>query len=507
MSAVTSETELPVTIHHTPEQRAAFDILLNDPRLRRITDFAAELCEAPIALVSLVEDSRQRFLARTGLEATETPREQSFCAHAMTGANIMVVPDATADDRFRDNPLVTGEPGIRFYAGAPLVSADGQPLGALCIIDTKPRTGLTPLQHEGLLTLAESVMTLVEKKRARVALEAEARQVRDERDDREQRFTILADTMPQMIWSTLPDGYHDYYNARWYEFTGMPEGSTDGEAWNGMFHPDDQERAWARWQHSLETGEPYEIEYRLRSADGNYRWVLGRALPMRDSDGQITRWFGTCTDIHDQKTAMEQRELISHELSHRIKNIFAVINGLIGLSSREDPEIRPVADKLRERVMSLGKAHDFVRPHSDASRPTKRQSSLQGMLEELLSAYQSEDGTRVSITGDDIDIDDRSATPFALLFHELATNAAKYGALSVPDGRVAIDMEKGTDRVCIRWHEQGGPRVSEERKAGFGSRLIEMSAERQLGGKAERHWNEDGLRVEIDLPASSMIRL
>lgn len=117
--------------------------------------------------------------------------------------------------------------------------------------------------------------------------------------------------MPQMVWSTLPDGFHDYYNARWYDFTGMPEGSTDGEAWNGMFHPDDQERARARWRHSTATGDPYQIEYRLRHRDGTYRWVLGRALPIRDAAGQITRWFGTCTDIHEQKLALEEREIVS----------------------------------------------------------------------------------------------------------------------------------------------------------------------------------------------------
>src|SRR3546814_5723168 len=123
-------------------------------------------------------------------------------------------------------------------------------------------------------------------------------------------FRTLADTMPQMVWSTLPDGYHDYYNARWYEFTGVPAGSTDGEGWNGMFHPDDQERAWGRWRHSLETGEPYEIEYRLRHHGGDYRWTLGRALPIRDEHGAIVRWIGTCTDINDQIAMVEEREEI-----------------------------------------------------------------------------------------------------------------------------------------------------------------------------------------------------
>ncbi len=120
------------------------------------------------------------------------------------------------------------------------------------------------------------------------------------------KFRAIAESMPQMVWSTLPDGYHDYYNTRWYEFTGMPEGSTDGEGWNAIFHPAEQPEAWRRWRHSLATGEPYEIEYRLRRHDGVYRWVLGRAMPIRDArTGAIERWFGTCTDIDDQVRARE----------------------------------------------------------------------------------------------------------------------------------------------------------------------------------------------------------
>jgi PAS domain-containing protein len=92
--------------------------------------------------------------------------------------------------------------------------------------------------------------------------------------------------IPQMVWSTRPDGYHDFYNDRWYEFTGTPYGSTDGEGWNGMFHPDDQDRAWSAWRASLVTGEPYEIDYRLRHRSGAYRWVLGRALPIRPRTGR-----------------------------------------------------------------------------------------------------------------------------------------------------------------------------------------------------------------------------
>lgn len=127
----------------------------------------------------------------------------------------------------------------------------------------------------------------------------------------EAKYEVLTNAMPQMVWSTLPDGFHDYYNSQWYSFTGVPAGSTDGEGWNGMFHPDDQDRAWERWRHTLATGDPYEIEYRLRHHSGEYRWVLGRALPVRNAEGAIIRWIGTCTDIDESKRSAERNELLS----------------------------------------------------------------------------------------------------------------------------------------------------------------------------------------------------
>lgn len=500
----------------TPEETRTAVILAHDissetgdAQLDALTRFAAALCGVPIALVSLVEEQRQRFLGRTGLDITETPRDQSFCAHAMNGPDLMIVPDATRDPRFADNPLVTGADGIRFYAGVPLVSEEGVPLGALCVIDRTPRSGLTPLQKQGLRVLADDVMMRLDQGRhARLTRENEA-ETRAALVESEMRFRVLADAMPQMVWSTKADGFHDYYNAQWYAFTGTRPGSTDGEGWNDMFHSDDQERAWDRWRHSLSTGEPYEIEYRLRHHSGEYRWTLGRALPIRNDQGKIMRWFGTCTDIHEQKLALEEREIVSQELSHRIKNIFSVVAGLIGFSARSDPGFASSAAALRDRVLALGRAHDFVRPHSSKSRPSNRPDSLMGLLTELFAPYEDEPGGRIGLSGEDAAIDDRSATPFALLFHELATNAAKYGALSAERGYVDLSISGYSNALWIVWKEHGGPRIDAAPQAdrnGFGSQLLELSAVRQLGGKVDRAWDEDGLRVTIVIPRSSLSR-
>ena len=490
-----------------------------------LVEVAARACDTKVALVSLLDSHRQWFKAAQGLDVRETPRDISFCTHAVEDDADLVVPDATLDPRFADNPLVTGPPHIRFYAGTVLRTAEGLPLGTLCLIDDQPRPGgLTEEQTRTLSILAEQVMVGLELRRAlssRSSLVAGAAESEGEHNVRdlelariagalaesEARFRAISDSMPQMVWSTLPDGFHDYYNARWYEFTGVPEGSTDGEAWNGMFHPEDQDRAWGRWHHSLSTGEPYEIEYRLRHRSGVYRWTLGRALPIRDADGRIIRWFGTCTDIEDLKRHEAEREVVSQELSHRIKNIFAVVSALITLSSRKHPESGEFAAALKTRIQALARAHAFVRPHTAAADPSSDHTTLHAFLREMLAAYVSVDSGSLVIEGDDAVFDDQAATPIALLFHELATNAAKYGALSSPDGRITVRLSSDDDRFRLDWIERGGPEIVRvPESSGFGFTLARVAIEGQLGGRLEPTWEREGLSMIVELPVVALQR-
>lgn len=318
-------------------------------------------------------------------------------------------------------------------------------------------------------------------------------------------FHALADTMPQMVWSTLPDGSHDYFNARWYEFTGVPEGSTDGAEWAGVFHDEDQPRAWANWKRSLETGEPYEVEYRLRHRSGEYRWMIGRALPIVDEKGVIQRWIGTCTDIEDQKQSALQNGILSQELSHRIKNVFAIISGLVNLTARRNAAFAEPARDLLGRISALGRAHEFVRPHTERSRPQVECTTLSTLLATIFGAYPAYSEGRLEIIGPDIRIDSKAATPIALIFHELATNAMKYGALSNEKGRVSIRIEESGEMVSVRWIEIGGPELpGHEPSDGFGSRLIDLAVRQQLGGDYLRKWHSNGLELDMDIRRSRL---
>ena len=504
-----------------------------------VTRLIARICEAPIAVINLIDSDRQWFKSEVGLGVSETPLETSFCRHALLENDRLVVPDATQDPRFECNPLVTAPGGLRFYAGTLLKTESGLPLGTLCVLDDKPRPdGLTDLQSDALAVLARQVMNQLELHRSVLAgaravshyRALETRRddqdadrevqtaVRDQRDvemaritlalaESEAKFRAISDSMPQMVWSTLPDGFHDYYNARWYEFTGVTEGSTDGDEWNGVFHPEDQERARARWRHSLETGEPYEIEYRLRHRSGVYRWTLGRAMPMRDAEGRIVRWFGTCTDIEEIKRHEQTREVVSQELSHRVKNVFAVVSALVTLSARRYPEASDFAQSLKTRIQALARAHEFVRPHTASATPDSAQTTLHAFLSALLAPYRGEAGEAISIEGEDAIFDDQAATPVALLFHELATNAAKYGALSTPEGRVTVRSAYVDEGFRLTWIEEGGPHLDgPPETSGFGFTLARLAVEGQLGGKLERRWEPTGLRLMATLPVTALQR-
>lgn len=487
-----SETQrLDILADHAP------DTLLDDPELKAAVDFAGQLCGAPIALVSLVEDDRQRFLARCGLDATETPRSASFCQYAMVGSGIYEVRDATADPLFADNVLVTGEPYIRFYAGAPLVSEEGAPLGALCIIDrvTRPE-GLNALQRQGLTVLASAVMRRLSDRRARLAGD----RARDEASEQRARFDALADSMPQMAWSCQPDGQTDYFNRRWEEFTGVESEEHYGDGWVEVLHPEDRARTAAAWERAVASGTPYEVEYRMRRHDGEYRWALVRGLPIKNEDGEVTRWFGTNTDIHERRLLEARNELLGRELSHRIKNIFSVVSGLVSFEARSFPELKPLAQGIRDRINSLGRAHDYVRPLDFGEGQVK---TLHGLLGELFGAYVEGETRRVLVRGDDVPIGTQATTPLALVFHELATNAAKYGALSRPVGTVGVEIARDAEELVIHWREEGGPAVAKPGDASFGTSLIDMSVTQQLRGTIDRQWG-DGLTVVIRLPGNAL---
>jgi PAS domain S-box-containing protein len=212
----------------------------------------------------------------------------------------------------------------------------------------------------------------------------------------EAKFRTITDVMPQMVWSTRPDGFNDYFNEQWYRFTGVPRGSANGDGWSALFHPDDQPLAWEKWRHSLRTGATYEIEYRMLHHTGEYRWVLGRALPVHDEDGEIVRWMGTCTDIHAQKMAEDtlRRENLRKDeflamLAHELRNPLAPISSaaqLIKLPGADSKRIAHAGDIIARQVKHMATIVDDL---LDVSRVTRGLVKIEHATLDLKSVVSS----------------------------------------------------------------------------------------------------------------------
>lgn len=432
-----------MTSSHSPDHQrlaalACYEVL-DTPReasFDELAALAADLCDVPIAVVNLVGPGRQFFKAEVGLGVRETPLESSFCIKALLEDEFLLVPDASQDPRFACNPLVTGGPHLRFYAGALLKTPEGVAIGTLCVLDYRPRT-LTALQQKTLGVLARQVMAQLElrrelidrerrhdvsranEERLRLVLdsardyviittdaerhitswstgaeaafgwteqdalgrlvdtvftpedraahlpEAEATQAamegcapdirwhlradgsrvfmngstrpiidsngvrsgfikiaRNETRERTQaealartrvelmeseaRFRNMADHAPVMMWVTDPTGKCTYLNRRWYDFTGQTIEEAEGYGWLAATHPDDQDESGRIFLEANAKESGFRLEYRLRRADGAYRFAIDAASPRFSASGEFLGYIGSVIDIQDRREA-EQR--------------------------------------------------------------------------------------------------------------------------------------------------------------------------------------------------------
>jgi PAS domain S-box-containing protein len=477
-----------------------------EPAFDEITQVAALVCKAPIALVSFVEDTRQFFKAEVGMGVRETPMDLSICAHAIVQRDLFVVPDTTQDWRFAANPLVTGERHIRFYAGALLTSLEGLPLGTLCVLDTKPRPdGLSGEQAATLQALAKAVMAQLELRRSNKALRDSEHQLRAS----EERLQLALDAGHIGTWAwdiqanqVVADGNL----ARMFSVS--PHEAARGapvEPFIQAIHPEDRPRIEAILAKVLKQGGEYQVEHRLIRKDGTVRWVTSRGRCEHEQQGHPAHFAGVTVDITDLKRAQEGQELLAHELSHRIKNIFAVVGSLAALSARGHPEAKGFAEDFRKRVNALALAHEYVRPYSPGEVPRGAGETVLGLMRLLLAPYRQGGRERFIIEGEDVSLGPTSATALALIMHEQATNAVKYGALSTEAGMVRLVGERDGDFYRLTWEERGGPPVAgaPERK-GFGTQMAARSVQGQLGGTITRDWPAGRLRAVLRMRTENL---
>ena len=273
----------------------------SEPLLDSLTDLAAQTFTAPIALISLVDNERQWFKACVGLDVDHTARDISFCQYTILSDQVFVVLDATQDERFRDNPLVTGPPDIRFYAGAPLITPEGYRLGTLCIIDTAARAIFTDAEASRLETIAKSVMQVLllrleGRERERIAVLA----------DQQNKLLKLAEDMAGVgTWSWDVAADRTTWSAQTYRIHGYEPG-LEPPALQGVlerYHPDDARILADHVQRAVAEGRDYALEARIYRPDGSERHVVARGACRKGPNGAVESIVGTFQDITEHLAA------------------------------------------------------------------------------------------------------------------------------------------------------------------------------------------------------------
>ena len=326
--------------------------------------------------------------------------------------------------------------------------------------------------------------------------------------EREMQFHALAESIPQLAWIMDATGNIFWFNQRWFDYTNTTLDDMKGQGWRSVHDPAELDRVVKHLKHCVETGQHWEDTFPLRGADGKFRWFLSRAQPIRDESGKIVRWFGTNTDIEDQRRSEDMRELLLRELDHRVKNLFSIVGGMISLSARSAGTPQELAQTLRGRIAALAQAHAIIRIRKTTTG-SARQSTIGDLVRAIVEPYAEtapDTRDRIVISGPEVTLGSEAITAMALVLHELATNAAKYGAFSTPAGQIDVSWSADESTLSLIWRERGGPEVAgPPATEGFGSLLARHSIEGQLHGTLTTLWAREGLVVNFSATMERLV--
>lgn len=524
-----------------PERLAelhAYDILDTVPEegFDDVVEIARLICEAPVALVSLVAKDRQWFKARVGFAPCETDLNSSVCAYALSEPDLLIIPDLTADVRTRANPLVTGDPHIRFYAGAPLRASNGQVLGSLCVIDTKPRPeGLTGRQAEALRRLARQVMVLLRERRQLTSIQAAAtrRLALAELGDHLRDACSVAEMTAeaaQVVGQTLNASRAGYgeLDPSGGSITILQDWAAPGETSLSGFYRFADYGAIGPVLARGDTLVVQDVAADPITADTAAALEAIRVsamlnVPIRERGRTVSLFFVHATtprawapeeiaftrNVADRVQAgiarlraEEQQVLLNRELSHRMKNTLAMVQAIATQTMRNAVDLNAARDALANRLIAMGKAHDLLLTGERES------ASLAVVIRGALTIYDDAQHGSLHLSGPFVHVGSKAALSLSLMIHELATNAVKYGALSIPAGRVRVTwtIEQGDPERMVRlcWTEENGPLVTPPTRRGFGSRLIERGLAGAFDGEVQTSYPPEGVRCMVTAPLRTL---
>jgi PAS domain S-box-containing protein len=323
--------------------------------------------------------------------------------------------------------------------------------------------------------------------------ELEASAARLMRSEERRSLALVAGQMGSWEWD--PVNGHFVWDDGQYRIFGVDPNSFEVTVDNikALIHPED----WKHLQNAItpatQSSPSFQTEFRVCRPNGELRWCIGTAVASVDATDNVVRISGVTIDITDRKEAEERQVLLAREVDHRARNALALVQSIVRLT-RSDT-VKSYIAAVDGRIGALARAHTLL------AQSRWQGADLGRLVDEELAPYRAAgDDARIAARGPDVSLEPRTAQTLALALHELSTNAAKYGALSVVSGRVGVNWELQPDSLVLHWSESGGPLAKPPATPGFGIRVISTSIERQLEGKADFDWQPEGLNCSLRVP-------
>lgn len=478
-----------------------------DTCVRAVTDGAREIIGAAYGAFFhnvVGEDGESYSLSRLSGAPAEafsnfpTPRKTEVFAPTFEGLGVVRSDDITLDPRYGRNAPWRGMPEghlpVRSYMAIPVIGRRGAVLGGLFF--GHPEPGRFSARDEALLVgVGAQVAVTLES----IQVNAAALEELDQRRRAEERLKFALDSGRMGSWdldvATRAYEASDLCKANYGR---RPDQTFTFADLVATIHPDDRPRIMAAIEGAIRDGADYDVEYRVVLPSGDLRWLhaRGRAAQTAD-DGGARRLAGVSLDITERKRAEERQKLLVNELNHRVKNSLATVQSIAAQTLRSVTSPAFFREAFESRLIALSQTHDLL------TRESWEGASLREVFDAELHAMAGEDRVTFDYSSD-LRLNPKAAVALGMGIHELATNAVKYGAFSVPDGRVSVAWTLEPDLLRLSWTERDGPPVTPPDHRGFGARLLERGLAAELSGAVELTYDAAGLVCHMALPLRAL---
>ncbi len=363
-----------------------------------------------------------------------------------------------------------------------------------------PSPSQLQIVNNGLaLEIAAHRQTLAELERAKDELEIRVAERTRELAHSNARFAALVQASAQVVWTATADGEVVEDSPSWRALTGQTFDEWKGNGWINAIHPEDRARTLAAWQDAIRTRQMYAVEYRVRHGQSGWLWTAAKSVPLLENNGELREWVGMNSDIDARKRAEEHMKFVMQELSHRTKNLLAVVFAMTQQAAKLGGGGPEFIRDFSARIQGLSRSHDILVNSNWTGAP------LDEHIRSQIQPFAPFDNRRVDISGPPVMLRSEATQALGLAFHELATNAAKYGALARPEGKIEIGwtIEKAEDEEFLRlwWREPNrGPDVQQPSREGFGSFILNRVVPESLAGAAQIRFSDHEVVWEIKAP-------